>query len=464
MSDTALVWFRRDLRLADNPALHAAAKAHRKLVPVYIFAPDEESPWSIGAAGRWWLHCSLQALRAALRARGSDLILRRGPTLQVLTDIIHSERISHVYWNRLYEPKLLQQESNAKTALMRMGVQSRLFDGDMLRDPWSVLNKAGRPYQVFTPYWKALSREMVPEKPLPAPRSLPPVRPGLKKGRLNELGLLPANDWYRTFEDYWQPGEEGARRRQDYFVRKQFEHYDRMRDLPAEQATSTLSPHLHFGEITVRRLVFHLLQAKSRYPFGINKQIDAYLRQLGWREFSRYLLVHFPYSGEQPLKEQYRRFPWRRNIQADLQRWQQGLTGIPIVDAGMRELWATGWMHNRVRMIAASFLTKNLRIHWLEGARWFWDTLLDADLANNTMGWQWVAGCGADAAPYFRIFNPLTQAQKFDSTGEYIHKWVPELRTQTDRSAAGYPQPMVDLKTSREQALSAYRKLVGKQE
>ena len=423
-----LVWFRRDLRLADHAALHEACACGRPVVPVFIWAPDEEQPWAPGAASRWWLHHALAALDADLRARGAALIVRRGPTLAALRALMRETGATEVWWSRLYEPHLA-----ARDAAIAKALPARTFAGHLLFEPDDVLTQTGRPYQVFTPYYRSCLERGAPGRPLPAPARIPMAgNPASEK--FQSLELLPAIDWAAGFRAAWTPGEAGARARLRGF---EAAPYAVERDRPDHEGTSRLSPHLHFGEISPRQ-VWHALA-----PLGSGAA--PYLRQLVWREFAHHLLHHFPHTAEQPLRPEFARFPWRRDA-AGLRRWQKGRTGFPIVDAGMRELWRTGWMHNRVRMIAASFLVKDLLIHWSEGARWFWDTLVDADLANNTLGWQWTAGCGADAAPYFRIFNPDLQAARFDPDGAYRKRWA------ADAPALA----MVDHGDARDRALEAY--------
>jgi deoxyribodipyrimidine photo-lyase len=474
---TAIVWFRRDLRLSDNLALHEAAARHARVLPVFIWSPDEEAPWAPGAASRWWLHHSLRALSAALETAGAPLLIAAGSALDTLRGLARASGARAVYWNRLYEPALIARDRAVKDALRADGLEAESFNGALLVEPWEIKTGDGGPYRVFTPFWRAASARLgTLPAPLPAPSHLqapakqPPQLP------LDALELLPKIPWDQGFRARWQPGEKGAHRQLDCFCDTAAAAYKDRRDEPAVEATSRLSPALHFGEIGPRQIVWRLRRAvaeSSQCEVGV----AAYLRELGWREFAHHLLFHFPQTPELPLDEKFTAFPWRkpRDYAADLRAWQHGRTGIPIVDAGLRELWRTGWMHNRVRMLVASLLTKNLLIPWQEGARWFWDTLVDANLANNTLGWQWTAGCGADAAPYFRIFNPALQSAKFDAHGAYIRRWIPELGRLPDgalhapeRAGAGalamagvrlgidYPLPIVDLTVSRRQALQAY--------
>lgn len=458
---TAIVWLRRDLRLADHAPLQAALEAEQTPLFVYLHAPEEEDPWRPGAASRAWLHHSLTALAGALRDRGSRLIIRTGPSLKALERLIDESGAEAVFWHRRYEPAGIAVDRKIKQALS--GVEVKSFAGALLTEPWMVKTGGGEPYQRFTPYWRAASEQVGNLKLTDPPAALPAPKSWPSSLTVEDLGLLPSPPeprWDREFWERWTPGETGANTALEEFVDGALKEYDTGRDLPAELGTSRLSPHLHFGEIAVRR-VFRRAAAEGRG--------SQYLTELGWREFAHHLLYHFPRTTDSNLNSSFDDFGWVDVDADELHAWQTGTTGIPIVDAGMRELWATGWMHNRVRMIVASLLCKNLRYHWIHGARWFWDTLVDADLANNTLGWQWTAGTGADAAPYFRVFNPVRQAERFDPDGAYIHRWVPELRCLSapacfapwehpDRAKADAPDypatPIVDLKASRQEALA----------
>ena len=471
---TALVWFRRDLRLADNPALQAALHNCERVVMVYIHSPSEESPWEPGAASRWWLHHSLAALQAALRRLGGNLLIAQGPTQATLTSMVRRFHVDEVHWNRLYEPATIQRDTKIKTGLSDVGVAVESHPGNLLFEPWQPTKKAGGPYRVFTPFWR-WCRTRLPEQ---APHA-PPGRltdftvEAERETELAALGLEPKIPWHSDFRPMWTPGEIGAQAHLADFLSQALAGYEIGRDIPSTAGTSRLSPYLHFGEISPRQVLWSLRDALERqadFDSG-HGGAERYLSEIGWREFAHHLLFHYPDTPDQPLNPRFVDFPWREGHELDLEAWQQGRTGIPIVDAGMRELWATGWMHNRVRMLDASFLTKNLRVQWVAGARWFWDTLVDADLASNTMGWQWVAGTGADAAPYYRIFNPVTQAERFDPEGRYIRRWIPELADQAPAVChapwvhgsppSGYPPPLVDLKMSRQSALEAYQSVRG---
>lgn len=465
---TAIVWFRRDLRLRDNPALQAAIEAGHDVIPVYIHAPHEEGAWAPGAASDAWLHHSLQQLDAQLRAIGSALLLRSGDSMAELQALIAESGAEAVYWNRKYEPATQPRDAAIKRGLREQGVQVESHNGYLLFEPWELATLQGGPYKVFTPFWRnALTRWRLAELS-EAPRKLSPVKlPGLP---LKALALEPRLGWDAGFWEHWQPGEAGAQEALEVFAEGALNGYREQRDLPDRTGTSLLSPHLHFGEIAPWRIAYTLEGLRSA---GRDADIDGYIRQLGWREFSWHLLHHFPQTSDVNLNPRFERFAWEPAQPEMLAAWQQGRTGIPIVDAGMRELWATGYMHNRVRMLVGSFLCKHMRMHWKEGTRWFWDTLVDADLANNSMGWQWIAGTGADAAPYFRVFNPVTQAQKFDPNARYISRWVPELAALPVKTrfapwqfpqllaelAPSYPtQPLVDLAKGRDEALAAYQR------
>ena len=465
---TAIVWFRRDLRLEDHPALSAACRAHDRVLLIYIHAPHEDGPWAAGGASRWWLHHSLSRLDAQLRERHHALHLRQGDSLAVLLDIIARSGATAVYWNRLYEPTAIARDRVIKAALRDRGIEAHSFNAALWCEPWQIETRQQGPYRVFTPFWRALRPQLEGPRPLPAPAHLPGLE--LAGGLpLDALSLLPSIHWDAGLKQAWQPGEQGAQEMLDIFLDDAVGGYAQARDLPARHGTSRLSPHLHFGEISPRQIQRQLIDRATATDARRRPDIEPFLRELGWREFAHHLLYHFPQTPTANFNEQFDRFPWTRQCAKAIASWQRGRTGIPLVDAGMRELWHTGWMHNRVRMIVASFLTKNMGQHWHHGARWFWDTLVDADLANNTLGWQWVAGSGADAAPYFRVFNPVTQAQKFDAEGQYLRRWLPELagaplpllhepwKDPSLLRRSGYPSPIIDLGQSREDALAAYR-------
>jgi deoxyribodipyrimidine photo-lyase len=434
----ALLWFRQDLRLRDNPAMAAAQERRAPVIPVFIWAPEEEGAWPPGAASRWWLHQSLASLSSELEKRGSRLIIRRGPTAAALTHLVAESGASAVLWNRRYEPAAVERDRELKSKLRQMGLAAESFNGSLLWEPWTIRNSSEQPYRVFTPFWRACLHKPLAPICQDAPKQLRSPGQWPHSLALSELLLQPAVDWAAGFGEVWQPGEPGARRQLQRFLREGLAEYPVNRDRPGMAGTSRLSPHLHFGEISpgeVWRSVMGMTNG-SRVPVT-HAACEAFLRQLGWREFAYHLLYHYPESPQQPLRQEFAAFPWRMHAE-HFQAWKRGQTGYPLVDAGMRELWHTGWMHNRVRMVAASFLVKHLLIGWEAGAAWFWDTLVDADLANNTLGWQWVAGCGSDAAPYFRIFNPAIQAGKFDPNGNYTDRWIPELAPEPGTK---HPEP-----------------------
>lgn len=429
----------------------AALERGYSVVPVYIWAPEEEGAWPPGAASKWWLHRSLADLGAALEQRGSRMIVRRGPALEALDLLAAETGAAAVFWNRRYEPAAVSRDAALESALRARGILAENFNGSLLFEPWTIRNQSGKPFRVFTAFWRACLDQPVASECAEPPKRLPVPAAWPRSLELAALGLEPAVDWAAGFRQVWLPGESGARRELKRFLDEALGGYPVARDLPALAGTSRLSPHLHFGEISpgqVWRAVLELWK-------GRGADCQSYLRQLGWREFAYHLLYYNPESPHRPLRPEFAAFPWRSDPRR-FRAWTRGRTGYPLVDAGMRELWRTGWMHNRVRMVAASFLVKHLLIGWQEGAAWFWDTLVDADLANNTLGWQWIAGCGADAAPYFRIFNPFMQAAKFDPGGAYVGRWVPELRRPDGLKGAGtYPPPMVEHDEARRRALAA---------
>ena len=470
-----IFWFRQDLRLSDNPALDAAIKTGQPVLPVFILDDETQGEWKRGRASRWWLHYSLSELSRALGVLNSRLLLRRGPSGGALKAVIEETGASAVFWNRCYEPFNCERDRLIKTHLTQNGLDVRSFNGALLAEPWTVRNKSGDPFRVFSPFWRSVRSGLDPGHPLKAPEKILSPKKWPASERLESWKLLPENpDWAEHFKSVWSPGEAGARHRLEAFFDHGAKHYAGGRDRPDKPYTSGLSPHLHFGEISPRQIIS--ATDSVREDIG-DKNAEKFLSELGWREFSYGLLFNFPDLPRSNYQLKFDRFPWRDDPRA-LKAWQRGQTGYPMVDAGMRELWTTGWMHNRVRMITASFLIKHLMIDWREGEKWFWDTLVDADLANNSASWQWVAGSGADAAPYFRIFNPITQGEKFDPEGDYVRKWVPELARLPDKylnqpwdagplilNEAGvalgktYPAPIVDHKTARERALEAFQSL-----
>lgn len=473
---TAIVWFRQDLRLADNPALVHAVENHDRLLLVYIDDPQPATAGQIGSASRAWLHHSLVSLQESLARVNQQLVFFTGDSKAILETLVAETAAELVVWNRCYEPETVVRDTRIKTALARL-TEVKSFNASLLVEPWDGCKDDGSPYRVFTPYWRRIATRLdsiLKETPsLPAPASLPkPVKtPPQNSCSLDELELLPALDWHRRMLDHWEIGEEVALSRCTGFVRTAVHAYDEARNLPGVEGTSRLSPHLHFGEISPRQILSELC-SKCPEVYENKSSAETFAKEIVWREFAYHLLHHFPYSVNQPLDKRFDAFPWPRLSRKKLERWQLGQTGIPIVDAGMRELWQTGWMHNRVRMIVASFLIKNLLIRWQQGETWFRDTLVDADIASNVMGWQWTAGCGADAAPYFRVFNPVLQGEKFDRNGDYVRCWVPELKDVElkfihkpwelpgdESRALDYPEPMVDLKASRQAALAAFEQI-----
>ncbi len=476
----SIVWFRNDLRLGDNAALQTALRSGGAVIPLFIHAPEEEEPWAPRAASRWWLHQSLLALDVALKRRGSRLVIRRGPSLEALRSLARETGASAVYWSRRYEPAVLARDGTVKEALLADSLTVKSFGSSLLFEPGTIRNQSGKPFQVFAAFWRACLKISPPGEPASTPQRLPApgIRP--KSLDLSEFDLLPHVDWAAGMRESWRPGEEGALAELKRFLAEALPTYPSDRDRPDRMGTSRLSPHLHFGEISPRQIWHTLGTHLAKDKDGRGKEgSESYLRQIGWREFAHHLLYHFPHTATEPLRSEFSTFPWRSDP-LQLTAWKRGRTGYPIVDAGMRELWSTGWMHNRVRMVVASFLVKDLRMHWREGADWFWDTLVDADLANNTLGWQWTSGCGADAAPYFRIFNPVMQGEKFDPDGAYVRRWAPELAGLAPGwihkpwlapprvlSAAGlklgetYPAPIVDHGLAREEALAALQQIRG---
>ncbi|MGJ8651973.1 MAG: cryptochrome/photolyase family protein [Opitutaceae bacterium] len=464
-----LLWFRKDLRLEDNSALAAAIATGGPIVPVFIASPKESGDWSLGGASQWWLHHALSSLSEDLNAKGGQLVLREGGSLATLRALIDETGAKRVYWNRRYESPSRELDVSIKRTLREEGIEVESFNSSLLNEPHTASTGEGKPYKVYTPYWKKVKdRDLDPLaepnfEQLQFPSKFPP------SDRLADWQLLPGIPWDKAFYDHWDVSESGAMTRLDTFLDGPVNDYATARDRPDFDGTSSLSPYLHWGQIGPRQIA-HKLKAKCDLT---QKGPLTYLKEVYWREFAYNVLYHFPETPDQPLRAEYASFPWEHDA-ATLKAWQTGNTGYPIVDAGMRQLWQTGWMHNRVRMIASSLLVKHLLHNWHEGAKWFWDTLVDADLASNTLGWQWSGGCGADAAPYFRVFNPIIQGQKFDPEGDYVKRYVPELaklpstyiHTPWEVPAdileyAGieigrdYPAPIIEHKKGRERALAA---------
>lgn len=522
--NSVLVWFRNDLRIEDNPALLEASKLGLPVIPLFVH--DQDSLWSCNGAARIYLHYSLQALKLQLEKLGSKLIIRstskKKNTQNILEQVIKENNVSHIYWNRNYEPESIKRDTKIKSSLNKQGLSVESFPGNLLIEPWEIFNKQDKPFKVFTPFWKTLQKIYpIDAQPLPKPKKLLGPDSEIKTESIDDLSLIPGFDpkqakkiskkmswnyelreslgigdkhWSDSIIEIWNL--DGLLKDPVKHLKSQVENfcakslglasvsskglrYIKSRDLPSANGVSKLSPYLHFGLVSPKMLWaqvvknFKTVEAIAKQ----NQDAEMFLRQLAWREFAHSLLYHFPDTVSKPLNTKFEKFEWQEEPEL-LEMWQQGKTGYPIVDAGMRELWVTGWMHNRVRMIVASFLVKDLLIHWEEGAKWFWDTLLDADLANNTMGWQWVAGCGADAAPYFRIFNPILQGEKFDPDAIYVRKWVPEVANLPNKwihkpfdappeilSQAGvelgqnYPYPVVDHSLARARALDLYSRI-----
>ncbi len=466
-----IVWFRDDLRLADNPAFSAAAATGHPLLCVYVHDEESEGLRPLGGAAKWWLHGSLEALDKDLRKLGGELVIVRGKGDAVIEALAAETAASGVYWNRRYDEAGRAVDTRLKSVLKARGVDAESFNGALLHEPWAVKNKAGAPFKVFTAYWRA-ARDLgdpLPPSSAPTTATFLPLNESLRaRGiALEDLGFEPAApDWAAGMRAAWSVGEAAAQRRLEEFLEESLSGYAGDRDRPDLPATSRLSPYLRFGNISPRQ-IWHA--AAGIAPSGRAAGLDKFLAELGWREFCYHLLYSYPDLATSNFQRRFDAMPWQDDPEG-LHAWQRGRTGYPIVDAGMRELWATGWMHNRVRMIAASFLTKHLLIHWREGEAWFWDTLVDADPANNPAGWQWVAGSGADAAPYFRIFNPILQGEKFDPDGAYVRRWVPELsscpnaaihkpwmlKASDRRAATGYPAPIIDHDFARRRALDAF--------
>ncbi|MEM9419162.1 MAG: deoxyribodipyrimidine photo-lyase [Planctomycetota bacterium] len=483
-----IVWFRQDLRLADNPALLAAVERANEqggvVVPVYIWSPDEEGGWAAGGARRWWLHHSLKSLDESLQALGSRLVLREGHSQDVLENLIAETSADAVLWNRRYEPASIERDQKIKRWLRdECSIAAESFNSHLLYEPWEIETGGGGPYKVFSPFWRNAKNQPAPDLPRDALDAIPSPTQWPISVELDALGLEASRDWKDGLAKAFTPGEAAAQQKLGKFLDDAIRQYKDDRNFPAKPGTSKLSPHLVHGEISPRQCYHaarkYMADGRRNLSKDELKQCEHFVQELGWREFAYHVLYHFPETPREPLQKKYANFPWKHDAE-HLKQWQRGQTGYPIIDAGMRELYATGWMHNRVRMIVASFLVKDLLISWEQGAEWFWDTLVDADLANNTLGWQWAGGCGADAAPYFRIFNPILQGEKFDKDGAYVRQWVPEIASLPDRvlhkpweappmqlAAAGitlgetYPYPIVDHKQARDSALAALDAVKG---
>lgn len=470
----SILWFREDLRLADNPALAAAVSAGGPVICVYIRETGPEAGRPIGGAAKWWLDKSLRALDGALHARGNRLVLRTGPARDVITKLVRETGARSIFWNRRYAEPERTADAGIKSALKEAGIAAQSFNGRLLMEPWQLKTGSGSYYRVFTPFWRALQANYTPPDALAQPKDIPYADADSEP--LDSWELHPSHpDWSGGMTDAWVPGEAGAMARLAAFLDGPVNTYSDHRNRPdLEESTSRLSPYLRFGEIGPAQ-VWRAVRTAIETGRAKERSATVFLSEIAWREFS-YVLMHFnPALARENYNPAFDRMPWRRDPPA-LRAWQRGMTGYPMVDAGMRQLWHTGWMHNRVRMIAASFLTKHLLLSWQAGEEWFWDTLVDADPAVNAASWQWTAGSGADAAPYFRVFNPITQGSKFDETGAYVRRWCPELARLPDKflhapfeapadvlAKAGvelgktYPEPIVDHTSGRQRALDAYK-------
>lgn len=462
MTDPTIVWFRRDLRLSDQAALIEAA-SKGPVIPVYVL--DDETPKHrrMGGASRWWLHHSLASLDERLREKGSRLILRRGKAATVIADIMRKAGANEIHALRHYEPWWRNAERELKEEL---GGDRKLclHEGNYLLPPGAVTTGSGEPYKIYTPFWRALNDRMPPAEPHRAPQTIDAPSQWPVSDDLDDWGLLPTDpNWAKGFDPVWTPGEEGARARVEAFIDKATA-YDEARNLPSEEGSSRLSPHLHFGEVSPA-YVWHRMSGQGR-------DVTTYLKELAWRDYAQTIICQFPDYPKNNYRDRFDDLAWRdfrsSAVREEFDRWCCGRTGYPIVDAGMRQLWATGWMHNRVRMIAASFLIKHLLIDWREGEKWFWDTLVDADYGNNAVNWQWVAGTGVDSNMFSRIMAPLGQSEKFDAAG-YIREWVPELADLDDETIHdpgdvrpdAYPAKIIEHKAARQRALDAYAKVKG---
>lgn len=451
-----LLWFQRDLRIQQNPALNWCLQQANPVIAVYIHSPEEDAPWHNGAATNWWLYQSLKKLADDLLQLNIQLHFYKANSVDKIPQLIRDCDIDTVVWTDRYEPKRIECENLIETLLSSNNIHVKRFKDGLLKTPSTFLTAStNTPYKVFTPFYKKLRAELTYSYPdknnttlkKPSTNNFPAP---ISHSSLDDLELLDEHTWHNKLSNYWIPGEDTALKKLERFVDEQLNDYKTQRDIPSIDGTSSLSPHLQFGEISPEQILTTLAPLIEFHGDNMSDAAETFLRQLIWREFARYILWHFPHTCSQPMNIKYKTSFWKKN-NANLKKWQRGQTGIAIVDAGMKQLWETGWMHNRVRMLVASLLTKNMGIPWQDGARWFWDTLIDADLANNSMGWQWVAGCGVDAAPYFRIFNPDTQAKRFDKDNAYINRW------SSQHSIENENQPVIDLASSRADALSRYQ-------
>lgn len=477
MSDhPIIIWFTQDLRLSDNACLSAAVASGHPILPLFVLDDVTPGEFAMGGASRWWLHKSLASLASSLEALGGRLVVCRGEAGHVIEKLVTKTGAQGVYFSRGYAPWSSKLEKRISAHCEAVGIECRRFSGFLLHEPEAIRTGNDGPYKVYTPFSRNCLTREITRKPRPAPEQVDFYNPDIAGDTLDDLNLYPDKpDWAADFRERWTPGEAGAHEKLEQFLENAVGDYKEARDLPNVRGTSRLSPHLHFGEISPLQCWAATSHAAASAGGKIDRGAHTFEKEILWREFSYHLLHYWPDLPAEPFKPEFADFPWLQDDEK-LARWQQGLTGLPIVDAGMRELWATGWMHNRVRMIVASFLIKNLRLAWQVGEQWFWDTLVDADIGSNSASWQWVAGCGADAAPYFRIFNPVLQGEKFDKQGGYVRRWVPELSGLPDKfihkpwqapaealKDAGvdlgttYPRPIVDLGETRDAALAAYK-------
>lgn len=470
MNKPVIIWLRKDLRLKHHLALHRAKELKKPVVFLYIFDEKSMGSWKIGSAQKVWLHDSLCALQKELALHHAHLILKKGDTLTCLEEIIKKTGAEAIFCHRSYDPQDLALEKKVRSHFQE--IQFEAFCSYLLFEPWTIKNKQGTHFSVFTPFSRACLEKLMIKPPLNK-ASFDVFSHSIKTDKIEDWDLIPTKpDWSASFKKEWEPGEKGAYQNLKNFIKSSLHDYDKGRDIPSQEGTSKLSPYLHFGEITPAQILYEVSQTGHK-----TKSQERFVLEILWREFAYHLLYHFPHLPEKPFQEKFSKFDWDSDKKL-LHAWEKGMTGYPLIDAGMRQLWSLGWMHNRVRMVVASFLIKDLLIHWKEGEKWFWDTLLDADLANNAASWQWVAGSGADAAPYFRIFNPITQSEKFDPEGEYIRKWVPELSGLPSKYihapwlapdevlskakvtlGKSYPLPIVDHDERRKEALKRFQKI-----